>query len=79
MPLSTRTVRKLREAGASYADKYRCLGEPVYLLGVEFSSVTRRLARFEVDLASRHRRRAAKDCRGASQFFDGLVLYQLPV
>ena len=79
MPLSTRTVRKLREAGGSYADKYRCLGEPVYLLGVEFSSVTRRLARFEVELASRHRHRAAKDRRGAPQFLDGLGLCQLPV
>ena len=79
LPLSTQTVRKLREAGASYADKYRHLGEPVYFPGMEFSSVTRTLARFDADLASRHRRRAAKDCRGAPQSLDGLVLHQLPV
>ena len=34
-----------------YADKYRALGEPIHLIGVEFSRTTRNLATFEVDLA----------------------------
>ena len=32
-----------------YADKYRALGQPIYLIGVEFSKDTRNLAAFEVE------------------------------
>ena len=34
-----------------YADKYRALGQPIYLIGVEFSKDTRNLAAFEVERA----------------------------
>ena len=34
-----------------YADKYRALGQPVHLIGVEFSKDERNLAAFEVELA----------------------------
>ena len=42
-------IAQLRERG--YADKYRGRGEPMYLLGVEFSHETRNLAAFEVERA----------------------------
>ena len=32
-----------------YADKYRALGQPIYLIGVEFSKDTRNLAAFELE------------------------------
>jgi hypothetical protein len=31
-----------------YADKYRATGEPIHLIGVEFSRATRNLTAFEV-------------------------------
>ena len=31
----------------AYADKYRSLGEPVHLVGVEFSSASRNVVAFE--------------------------------
>ena len=34
-----------------YADKYRASGQPIYLIGVEFSKDTRNLAAFEVERA----------------------------
>ena len=34
-----------------YADKYRALGQPIYLIGVEFSKDERNLAAFEVERA----------------------------
>lgn len=34
-----------------YADKYRADGQPIYLIGVEFSRDKRNLAAFEVDRA----------------------------
>ena len=34
-----------------YADKYRALGQPIYLIGVEFSKDTRNIAAFEVEHA----------------------------
>ena len=34
-----------------YADKYRAAGQPIWLVGVEFSRETRNLAAFEVDQA----------------------------
>ena len=40
-------MRQLREKG--YADKYRSLGQPVRLIGVEFSKEDRNLAAFEVE------------------------------
>ena len=39
-------LKQLRERG--YADKYRSLGEPIHLVGVEFSEVTHRISRFDV-------------------------------
>ena len=52
-------VVELASAGAAlaqlqerrYADKYRALGQPIYLIGVEFSRETRNLAAFEVERA----------------------------
>ena len=43
-------MRQLREKG--YADKYRSLGQPVRLIGVEFSKEDRNLAAFEVERAA---------------------------
>ncbi len=34
-----------------YADKYRHLGQPIFLVGVEFSSKTRNVARFQAEIA----------------------------
>ena len=34
-----------------YADKYRALGQPIYLIGVEFSKDERNLAAFDVERA----------------------------
>ena len=42
-------LAQLKERG--YADKYRHLGEPIHLIGVEFSSKTRTLSRFQTELA----------------------------
>ena len=42
-------LEQLKERG--YADKYRRLGEPVHLVGVEFSSQTRNLVVLESELA----------------------------
>ena len=42
-------IAQLRERG--YADKYRHLGVPVHLVGVEFSKQTRNVERFETELA----------------------------
>ncbi len=39
-------LRQLSERG--YADKYRHLGEPIRLVGVEFSEATRNISGFEV-------------------------------
>ena len=52
-------VVELASAGAAlaqlqerrYADKYRALGQPIYLIGVEFSKDTRNLAAFDVERA----------------------------
>lgn len=40
-------LRQLKER--DYAAKYRGRGEPIYLIGVEFSRQTRTLAAFEVE------------------------------
>ena len=40
-------LRQLQER--DYAAKYRGRGEPIYLIGVEFSRETRTLAAFEVE------------------------------
>ena len=34
-----------------YADKYRGLGQPIYLIGVEFSKDERNVAAFDVERA----------------------------
>ena len=41
-------LKQLRERG--YADKYRHLGQPIHLVGVEFSEATRNLERFDTGL-----------------------------
>ncbi|MDE0127586.1 MAG: hypothetical protein OXN97_23715 [Bryobacterales bacterium] len=41
-------MAQLRERG--YADKYRHLGVPMHLVGVEFSKQTRNVERFETEL-----------------------------
>ena len=40
---------QLQERG--YADKYRASGEPIYLIGVEFSKETRSVTGFPVERA----------------------------
>ena len=42
-------LEQLRERG--YADNYRASGEPIHLIGVEFSKETRNVAAFEVERA----------------------------
>ena len=42
-------LAQLRERG--YADKYRARGEPIHLIGVEFSRETRNVTAFEVAAA----------------------------
>ena len=42
-------LAQLQERG--YADKYRALGQPIYLIGVEFSKDERNLAAFEMERA----------------------------
>lgn len=45
--LEGKAIAQLKERG--YADKYRHLGKPIHLIGVEFSSETRNLAGFVVE------------------------------
>ncbi len=53
----TAYIRRLLDEGTHYflsrprryADKYRALGQPIYLIAVEFSKDTRNLAAFEVE------------------------------
>jgi hypothetical protein len=40
-------LRQIKERG--YADKYRAEGQPIHLIGVEFSREQRRVVRFEVE------------------------------
>ena len=47
---SGRALAQIKERG--YADKYRCLGRPVHLIGVEFSREDRNIAAFEVARAA---------------------------
>ena len=47
---SGRALAQIREKG--YADKYRHLGRPIHLIGVEFSREDRNLAAFEVQRAA---------------------------
>ena len=59
LPIGIQTFRRLREDDAAlaqlqargYAEKYRGLGEPIHLLGVEFSREERTIAAFEVACA----------------------------
>ena len=53
-----KTVEKAPEGAAlaqlaekGYADKYRCLGHPIHLVGVEFSREERNVAAFAVERA----------------------------
>lgn len=43
-------LRQIKERG--YADKYRAEGQPIHLIGVEFSREQRRVVRFEVETVS---------------------------
>ncbi len=43
-------LQQLRDRG--YADKYRALGRPIHLIGVEFSKVERNIVGFEVETIS---------------------------
>ncbi len=45
-----------------YADKYRHLGHPIHLIGMEFSRKTRNLAAFEVESLETRWGRAAPGC-----------------
>ena len=43
-----RALAQIRDRG--YADKYRGLGEPIHLVGIEFSRATRNIAGFEAEV-----------------------------
>ena len=43
-------LRQLKDKG--YADKYRSRGEPIHLVGVEFSKTSRNVVGFEVETLS---------------------------
>ena len=45
LPIGIQTFGKMRERG--YADKYRARGEPIHLVGVEFSEARRNLVGME--------------------------------
>ena len=49
MASSGAALAQLKERG--YADKYRGLGQPMYLIGVEFSKDERNVAAFDVERA----------------------------
>jgi hypothetical protein len=42
-----KAIQQIREMG--YADKYRALGRPIHLVGVEFSKAARNIVGFEVE------------------------------
>ena len=44
-----RALAQIRDRG--YVDKYRGLGEPIHLVGIEFSRTTRNIAGFEAEVA----------------------------
>lgn len=44
-----RALRQLKDKG--YAEKYRAAGQPIYLIGVEFSRAGRNVVGFEVGTA----------------------------
>ena len=50
LPIGIQTFRKLREEDAErdYAARYRAGGEPIHLIGVEFSRESRNVTAFEV-------------------------------
>ena len=74
-------MAQLREKG--YADKYRHLGEPIHLIGVEFSREERNLAAFAVERAlSRDRRRRQQGSAGRVEVpkpNDSALAVRLPV
>ena len=47
-----RALQQIRDRG--YADKYRARGEPIHLIGVEFSKEQRSVVGFEVETPERH-------------------------
>lgn len=42
-----RALQQIKDKG--YADKYRARGEPIHLIGVEFSKASRNIVGFEVE------------------------------
>jgi hypothetical protein len=42
-----RALQQIKDRG--YADKYRALGQPIHLIGVEFSKESRAVVGFEVE------------------------------
>lgn len=42
-----RALKQIKQKG--YAEKYRALGQPIYLIGVEFSKEQRTVVGFEVE------------------------------
>ena len=49
--LATEGAAMAQLQAKGYADKYRDLGEPIFMIGVEFSRETRNLIGFETTLA----------------------------
>ena len=49
LPIGLQTFAKIREQDCCYADKYRARGEPIHLIGVEFSREQRSVVGFEVE------------------------------
>ena len=45
-----KALQQIKERG--YADKYRARGEPIHLIGIEFSKTSRNVAGFEVKTLS---------------------------
>jgi hypothetical protein len=45
-----RALQQIRDKG--YAEKYRARGEPIHLIGVEFSKASRNIVGFEIDMLS---------------------------
>lgn len=44
-----RALQQIKDKG--YAEKYRPLGQPIHLIGVEFSRASRNVVGFEIDEA----------------------------
>ena len=47
LPIGIQTFEQIKDR--AYADKYRARGEPIHLIGVEFSKAQRSVVGFEVE------------------------------